>query len=117
MKITCVLERKPVFIALKYTIILLLTMLALRFHPGEEEFILEENVPLPVIENDDDVLVKVEYAGLCGTDIHIVQGEFGNCSIEPITLGHEFSGVVIDSGVNVMLKTGTHVAIDPNRYK
>lgn len=91
-------------------------MLALRYHPGEEEFILEENIPRPVIENEDDVLVKVEYAGLCGTDIHIVQGEFGNCSIEPITLGHEFSGVVIDSGVNVMLKTGTAVAIDPNRY-
>lgn len=51
-------------------------MLALRFHPGEEEFILEEKVTIPKVENDDDVLVKVEYAGMCGTDIHIVQGNF-----------------------------------------
>ena len=48
-------------------------MLALQFHPGEDEFILEENVPEPIIENDDDVLVEVQYAGLCGTDVHIVQ--------------------------------------------
>ena len=37
------------------------------------------------------------------------KGEFGNCSIEPITLGHEFSGVVVESGVNVLLKKGTKV--------
>ena len=28
-----------------------------------------------IIENDDDVLIKVEFAGLCGTDIHIVEVE------------------------------------------
>ena len=48
-------------------------MLTLRFHPGEDDFILQEKVALPIIENDDEVLIKVEYAGLCGTDIHIVQ--------------------------------------------
>ena len=48
-------------------------MLTLRFHPGEDDFILEENVEFPEIESDDYVLIKVEYAGLCGTDIHIVQ--------------------------------------------
>jgi threonine dehydrogenase-like Zn-dependent dehydrogenase len=48
-------------------------MLALRFHPGENDFILEDNIPIPTIEKDDDVIIKVEYAGLCGTDLHIVQ--------------------------------------------
>lgn len=48
-------------------------MLALRFIPGEDDFVLEENIPFPKIENDDDVLIKVEYSGLCGTDVHIVQ--------------------------------------------
>ena len=48
-------------------------MLTLRFHPGEDDFILQEKVEFPEIETDDDVLIKVEYAGLCGTDIHIVQ--------------------------------------------
>ena len=91
-------------------------MLGLRFHPGEDDFVLEEKLPKPVIEYDDDVLIKVEYAGLCGTDIHIVQGEFGNRAIEPITLGHEFSGVVVESGANAIIRPGTAVAVDPNRY-
>ena len=90
-------------------------MKSLRFYPGKEEFILETLKDKPVIENPDDVLVKVEFAGLCGTDIHIVQGEFGQCSIEPVTLGHEFSGIVLESGSNALIKTGTRVAIDPNR--
>ena len=30
---------------------------------------------MAIIENDDDVLIKVEFAGLCGTDIHIVEVE------------------------------------------
>ena len=91
-------------------------MQSLRFYPGKDNFVLEDLAQKPEIEHDDDVLVKVEYAGLCGTDIHIVQGEFGQCSIEPVTLGHEFSGVVVNSGVDVMLKTGAKVAVDPNRY-
>ena len=90
-------------------------MKSLRFYPGKEEFILETLKDKPVIENPDDVLVKVEFAGQCGTDIHIVQGEFGQCSIEPVTLGHEFSGIVLESGSNALIKTGTRVAIDPNR--
>ena len=44
-------------------------MLTLRFHPGEDDFILQEKVALPIIENDDEVLIKVEYAGLCGTAV------------------------------------------------
>ena len=90
-------------------------MKSLRFYPGKEEFILEDLKDKPLIENPDDVLVKVEFAGLCGTDIHIVQGEFGQCSIEPVTLGHEFSGIVVESGSSALLKAGTRVAIDPNR--
>ena len=103
-------------------------MQALRYHPGESDFVLERNLSHPVIEDDDDVLVKVEFAGLCGTDLHIVgvrfflihalscdsgvlsnyfQGEFGNCSIVPVTLGHEFSGIVLDSGKNVPVPPGT----------
>ena len=106
-------------------------MLALRYHPGESDFILEKDVTKPIIENEDDVLVKVEFSGLCGTDLHIVsvrnqshflkisklqrlvtttrdlQGEFGNCSIVPVTLGHEFSGIVVESGKNVSIPPGT----------
>ena len=48
-------------------------MQALQFHPGREDFILEKNIVKPTIENEDDVLVQVAFAGLCGTDVHIVQ--------------------------------------------
>ena len=48
-------------------------MQALQFHPGREDFIFEKNVVKPTIENEYDVLVQVEFAGLCGTDVHIVQ--------------------------------------------
>ena len=51
-------------------------MQALRYHPGESDFVLESNLSHPVIEDDDDVLVKVEFAGLCGTDLHIVGVRF-----------------------------------------
>ena len=61
------------------------------------------------------ILSKVTFFKICSLlENTFFQGEFGNCSIEPITLGHEFSGVVVDSGANVMLKSGTKVAIDPN---
>ena len=36
---------------------------------------------MAIIENDDDVLIKVEFAGLCGTDIHIVEVELSLSNI------------------------------------
>ena len=43
-----------------------------------------------------DIVVKVEAAGICGTDRHLFKGEFP--SVDNTTLGHEFSGIVVDSG-------------------
>ena len=48
-------------------------MEALRFIPETSSFSLESNVEIPKIQNADDVLVEVHFAGLCGTDIHIKQ--------------------------------------------
>lgn len=33
----------------------------------------EKAYPMPKIENDTEVIVKVEYSGVCGTDVHIIQ--------------------------------------------
>ena len=41
---------------------------------------------------DDDVLIRVHTAGICGTDVHIFKGEYE--AIYPLIPGHEFSGVV-----------------------
>lgn len=43
--------------------------------------------------NDDEVLVKVKYCGVCGTDVHIYEGAKGSTDVNPPRiLGHEFSG-------------------------
>lgn len=33
----------------------------------------QKDYPMPVISNDDEVIVKIEYSGICGTDLHIIQ--------------------------------------------
>jgi (R,R)-butanediol dehydrogenase/meso-butanediol dehydrogenase/diacetyl reductase len=54
-------------------------------------------VPMPRIESRDDVLLRVEACGICGTDLHILRGESYHPPL-PFTLGHEPAGVVIAAG-------------------
>lgn len=65
---------------------------------------------------DDDVLIKVKYCGVCGTDIHIYNGDSGSFPVvPPLIPGHEFSGIVTEVGKNVTkVKVGDHVSADPN---
>ena len=52
-------------------------MEALRYIPSSSSFSLE-STEIPTIQNADDVLIEVRFAGLCGTDIHIQQvGKYG----------------------------------------
>ena len=61
----------------------------------------------------DDLLVRVEACGICGTDRHILHGEFP--SNPPVTLGHEFSGIVEAMGEWVGgFRLGDRVTGDPN---
>ena len=64
---------------------------------GEDKFEII-NVEIPKL-NEDEVLVRVEKVGLCGTDVHITQGLFP--ATPPKILGHEFSGVIVDVGSKV----------------
>src|SRR5512141_733139 len=43
-----------------------------------------------------EVLVRVDACGICGTDIHIVEGT--SRSTPPVVLGHEYAGIVEDHG-------------------
>ena len=71
-----------------------------------------KDVPIPAI-GPHDVLVRVEAAGICGTDIHIYEGEY--FSEFPLIPGHEFSGVVEDIGEEVTtVAAGDRVTADPN---
>jgi 2-desacetyl-2-hydroxyethyl bacteriochlorophyllide A dehydrogenase len=62
-----------------------------------------------------DVVVEVAACGLCGTDLHILQGEFA--PELPIVPGHEFAGTVVGVGTEVTeLSEGDRVAVDPSLY-
>lgn len=65
-----------------------------------------------------DVLIQVKACGVCGTDVHIYEGDKGAAEVTPPTiLGHEFSGVVVQIGAEVVnCKAGDRVCIDPNCY-
>ena len=63
-----------------------------------------------------DVLINVKACGVCGTDVHIYEGDKGAADVTPPTiLGHEFAGVVEAVGSDVSgFKPGDRVCIDPN---
>ncbi|MDD4850288.1 MAG: zinc-dependent alcohol dehydrogenase family protein [Gemmiger sp.] len=76
-----------------------------------------ENAPMPTV-GAEDVLIQVKACGVCGTDVHIYEGDKGAADVTPPTiLGHEFSGVVTAVGEKVTNCTvGDRVCIDPNCY-
>jgi D-arabinitol dehydrogenase (NADP+) len=77
--------------------------------PGEI-FILEKEIPIPLAK---EVLIQVMASGICGTDLHIFNGEY--LGSYPVIPGHEFSGVVIEIGDQVKrFKVGDRVAVEPN---
>lgn len=63
-----------------------------------------------------EALVKVEACGICGTDIHVIRGEFAPTRY-PIIPGHEFCGEVVGVGRDVSnVKVGDFVAVDPSLF-
>lgn len=77
------------------------TMKALVKKYAKEGLWLEE-VPVPEIGNND-VLVKIQKTAICGTDVHIYNwDEWAQKTIPvPMTVGHEFAGVIVEMGANV----------------
>jgi threonine dehydrogenase-like Zn-dependent dehydrogenase len=75
--------------------------------------IIWKDVDVPLIKGDE-VLVKVSYAGICGSDQHIFLGEFHPRTHIPFIPGHEFAGTIFDTGPDVKnYKKGDRVAVDP----
>jgi 2-desacetyl-2-hydroxyethyl bacteriochlorophyllide A dehydrogenase len=80
--------------------------------PGE--FSVTE-VPEPV-PGPRDAIVRVEAVGICGTDVHVLDGEFAP-TVFPIVPGHEASGVVVNVGDEVgNVAPGDPVSLDPSFY-
>lgn len=74
----------------------------------------ESAVPEP---GPEEVLIQVKACGVCGTDIHIYEGDKGAAEVTPPTiLGHEFSGIVAKTGSRAeKFRVGERVCVDPNR--
>lgn len=70
-------------------------------------------VPVPT-PGTGEVLIEVARAGICGTDIHILEGDYALAKF-PMTPGHEFAGTVVALGEGVRLRrVGERVTADPN---
>ena len=84
---------------------------AVLFAPKDMRIILNE---LPNLD-PDDVLIQVMACGVCGSDIHMYDGDQGSTVPKlPLTQGHEFSGLVIQTGTAVTnCKDGDRVCVDP----
>ena len=77
--------------------------------------IVERDIPQP---KSDEVLVKLEYVGVCGSDLHYYEnGRIGNFIVQfPFVLGHESGGVVVEVGSRVKhLRPGDKVALEPGK--
>ena len=81
---------------------------------GKHQIKVQES-PMPAV-GPRDVLIQVKACGICGTDVHIFEGDQGAAEVTPPTiLGHEFSGVVTGIGGSVTnCAVGDRVCIDPN---
>lgn len=70
-------------------------------------------VPTP---KDDEVLVKIQNVGICGSDIHYYEiGAIGDFIVKPpFVLGHEAAGIIVKTGKDIKhLKQGDKVALEP----
>jgi L-iditol 2-dehydrogenase len=86
-------------------------MRALRLLDAGKLDVAELPMPAP---GPGEILVRVDAAGICGTDRHLYNGEFP-CA-PPVTLGHEFAGEVVAAGTGVGLPSGSRVTCDPNTW-
>lgn len=69
-------------------------------------------VPVPELQSEDEVLIQMKSAGVCGSDHHIYNGE-NPCASYPRILGHENAGIIVKTGKNVKnVRVGDHVIVD-----
>jgi threonine dehydrogenase-like Zn-dependent dehydrogenase len=68
------------------------------------------SVPRPKLEREDHIILRVELAGLCRTDLYVAEGKL--VGRDRVILGHEFSGTVVESA-SADIEVGQRVAVNP----
>ena len=71
-----------------------------------------ENVPDPALQLGD-MLLRMQSAAICGTDIRIFRGRKTRGVRLPSIPGHEFTGEIVDTGGHADWRTGDRVAVCP----
>jgi len=74
------------------------------------------DVPTPAVEQDDDVLIRMNVVGVCGSDVHYYEtGQIGSQVVEyPFAVGHEGAGTVEAVGPAVTrVRPGDRIAVEP----
>ncbi|HKS45769.1 MAG TPA: NAD(P)-dependent alcohol dehydrogenase [Amycolatopsis sp.] len=90
-------------------------MKAVRLHAYHKDPVVEE-VPEPTVQGPFDVVVKIGGAGVCRTDLHIIEGQWAEKSgvTLPYTIGHENAGWVHETGSAVSnVEVGDTVILHP----
>ncbi len=90
-------------------------MKAVRLHRYHQQPVVEE-VPEPTVQGPFDVMVKIGGAGVCRTDLHIIEGQWAEAMHPtlPYTLGHENAGWVHEVGSAVTnVQVGDTVILHP----
>jgi len=76
-----------------------------------------KEVPVPMIQKADDIILEVETCSICGTDVHIMSVPPGYIAKPGTILGHELVGRVVEVGSGVLnFKPGDRVVSNPNDY-
>lgn len=84
-------------------------MKALIYHSAKD--VRFETMPDPVLQEDDDIVLRVTATAICGSDLHIYRGKIPGMNAGDI-LGHEFMGIVEDVGPGVTrLRRGDRVVV------
>ena len=84
-------------------------MKALTYHSANDVRV--ENVPDPVLEEPEDIILRVTATAICGSDLHLYRGKIPGMEAGDI-LGHEFMGIVEETGPAVTrLKRGDRVVV------
>jgi 2-desacetyl-2-hydroxyethyl bacteriochlorophyllide A dehydrogenase len=85
-------------------------MKALVYHKAYD--VRMEDRPIPTLD-EGEVLIKVAYSGICGSDVSIYMGKHPRAT-PPVIIGHEFSGEVVEvRSAGAHLKVGDRVAVEP----
>ena len=85
----------------------------------EKVWVTEQEMPDPKIEKSSDVIVKIGAAGVCRTDLHIIEGVWKHIQdpddkLLPCVMGHENAGWVEEVGKDVTnFKKGDQVILHP----